>query len=249
MVKKTYYDYDKTLKDPTKDIQILERQIAALAGSTNVEDKVRKIQLEEMLDERKNNDLNRNEIESEESITDDSYEHNSKKLILYRLNTFKDLYQDAILQRNFSSQKFARSFPLVALLLCASIYLVKIVGSMLLNSATINMENILLYIMIATSVFSYCFVLKYFIKCFFFDDVVISPEICKEIFDESDEWLKNYSYCEVIENIKSSLCNSYEDATINLFNEIKKKESHMNKLYIFLIISFIFTCLTFIILL
>ena len=127
MVKKTYYDYDKTFKEPTKDIQILERQIAALAGSTNAEDKVRKIQLEEMLDERKNNDLNRNEIESEESITDDSYEHNSKKLILYRLNIFKDLYQDTVLQRNFSSQKFARSFPLVALLLCASIYLVKIV--------------------------------------------------------------------------------------------------------------------------
>ena len=120
---------------------------------------------------------------------------------------------------------------------------------MLLNSATINMENILFYIMITTSVFSYCFVLKYFIKCFFFDDVVISPEICKKLFDKSDEWLKNYSYCEVIENIKSSLCNSYEDATINLFNEIEKKESYMNKLYIFLMVCCVFTCLSYAILL
>lgn len=36
--KKDYYDYDKTLKDKTKDIQILERQAAALQGSTNAEE-------------------------------------------------------------------------------------------------------------------------------------------------------------------------------------------------------------------
>lgn len=47
--KKNYYDYDKTLKNKTKDIQILERQIAALNGSTNAEDKARRAQLQEQL--------------------------------------------------------------------------------------------------------------------------------------------------------------------------------------------------------
>lgn len=47
--KKDYYDYDKTLKEETKDIQILERQIAALEGSTNAEDKARKASLQEQL--------------------------------------------------------------------------------------------------------------------------------------------------------------------------------------------------------
>lgn len=47
--KKDYYDYDKTLKDKTKDIQILERQAAALHGSTNAEDKARLAKIQEQL--------------------------------------------------------------------------------------------------------------------------------------------------------------------------------------------------------
>ena len=47
--KKDYYDYDKTLKDKTKDIQILERQAAALQGSTNAEDKARFAKIQEQL--------------------------------------------------------------------------------------------------------------------------------------------------------------------------------------------------------
>lgn len=47
--KKDYYDYDKTLKDKTKDIQILERQAAALQGSTNAEDKARLVKIQEQL--------------------------------------------------------------------------------------------------------------------------------------------------------------------------------------------------------
>ena len=49
--KKNYYDYDKTLKDKTKDIQILERQAAALQGSTNAEDKARFAKIQEQLSE------------------------------------------------------------------------------------------------------------------------------------------------------------------------------------------------------
>ena len=47
--KKEYYDYDKTLKSKTKDIQILERQAAALKGSTNAEDKARLAKIQEQL--------------------------------------------------------------------------------------------------------------------------------------------------------------------------------------------------------
>ncbi len=48
---KNYYDYDKTLKSKTKDIQILERQAAALQGSTNAEDKARLAKIQEQLSE------------------------------------------------------------------------------------------------------------------------------------------------------------------------------------------------------
>lgn len=63
--KKNYYDYDKTLKNKTKDIEVLERQIAALEGSTSAEDKARKAKLQEQLDSAKE-DLN-------DTITDHAY--------------------------------------------------------------------------------------------------------------------------------------------------------------------------------
>lgn len=52
---KEYYDYDKTLKGKTKDLQLLEQQISALEGATDAESKAQKARLEaqrqEMQDE------------------------------------------------------------------------------------------------------------------------------------------------------------------------------------------------------
>ena len=49
---KEYYDYDKTLKSKTKDIQLLEQQIAALEGVSDAESKAKKAQLEAQLQEQ-----------------------------------------------------------------------------------------------------------------------------------------------------------------------------------------------------
>ena len=70
--KKNYYDYDKTLKNKTKDIQILERQIAALNGSTNAEDKARRAQLQEQLSDAQD--------ALKDTITDHAYSMQSDAL-------------------------------------------------------------------------------------------------------------------------------------------------------------------------
>ena len=49
---KEYYDYDKTLKGKTKDIQLLEQQIAALEGVSDAESKSKKAQLAAQLQEQ-----------------------------------------------------------------------------------------------------------------------------------------------------------------------------------------------------
>ena len=51
--KKDYYDYDKTLKSKTKDIQLLEQQIRALDGVTDAESRAQKARLEAQLQEAK----------------------------------------------------------------------------------------------------------------------------------------------------------------------------------------------------
>ena len=70
--KKDYYDYDKTLKNKTKDIQVLERQIAALVGSTNAEDKARLTNLQQQLSDAQD-DLS-------DTITDHAYSMQSDAL-------------------------------------------------------------------------------------------------------------------------------------------------------------------------
>lgn len=77
--KKDYYDYDKTLKDQTKDIQVLERQIAALEGSTNAEDKARKARLQEQLSDAKE-DLNDTIVDHAYSLQTDSLDKLSTDL-------------------------------------------------------------------------------------------------------------------------------------------------------------------------
>lgn len=80
--KKSYYDYDKTLKNKTKDIEVLERQIAALEGSTSAEDKARKAKLQEQLQSAKD-DLN-------DTIVDHAYSMQTD--LLDKLST--DLSED-----------------------------------------------------------------------------------------------------------------------------------------------------------
>ena len=70
--KKEYYDYDKTLKSKTKDIQLLERQAAALQGSTNAEDKARLAKIKEQLSDARE-DLS-------DTITDHAYSMQSDAL-------------------------------------------------------------------------------------------------------------------------------------------------------------------------
>ena len=77
--KKDYYDYDKTLKNKTKDIQVLERQIAALEGSTNAEDKARKARLQEQLSDAKE-DLNDTIVDHAYSLQTDSLDKLSTDL-------------------------------------------------------------------------------------------------------------------------------------------------------------------------
>lgn len=55
--KKNYYDYDKTIKDKTKDIQALKAQIGALEGVETAEAKAQKARLEADLADKKD-DLN-----------------------------------------------------------------------------------------------------------------------------------------------------------------------------------------------
>ena len=77
--KKNYYDYDKTLKTKTKDIEVLERQIAALEGSTSAEDKARKAKLQEQLQSAKD-DLNDTIVDHAYSMQTDSLDKLSTDL-------------------------------------------------------------------------------------------------------------------------------------------------------------------------
>ncbi|MDE7425426.1 MAG: hypothetical protein K2N51_17345 [Lachnospiraceae bacterium] len=79
--KKNYYDFDKTIKGKTKDIQSLESQIAALEGIENAKAKADKAKLEADLADAKD-DLN-------DTIINHSFE-----LSQDALNELKDILQD-----------------------------------------------------------------------------------------------------------------------------------------------------------
>ena len=67
------------MKNKTKDIEVLERQIAALEGSTSAEDKVRKARLQEQLDSAKE-ELNDTIVDHAYSLQTDSLDKLSTDL-------------------------------------------------------------------------------------------------------------------------------------------------------------------------
>ena len=64
--KKEYYDYDKQLKNQTKEINLLEQQIAALDGVTDAESRAQKARLEAQLKEQQD--------ELDDTVRDHVYE-------------------------------------------------------------------------------------------------------------------------------------------------------------------------------
>lgn len=84
--KKNYYDYDKTIKDRTKDIQALQAQIGALEGVETAEAKAQKARLEADLADKKD-DLN------------DTIMNHSFELSKDALNELKTILQDEFDER------------------------------------------------------------------------------------------------------------------------------------------------------
>ena len=86
IAKKNYYDYDKTIKDKTKDIQALQAQIGALEGVETAEAKAQKARLEADLADKKD-DLN------------DTIMNHSFELSKDALNELKTILQDEFDER------------------------------------------------------------------------------------------------------------------------------------------------------
>ena len=80
--KKAYYDYDKTIRDKTKDIQSLKSQIAALEGIDTSEAKAKRATLQAQLSE------------AQEDL-DDTVNDHMLELSQDALNDLKDTLQDA----------------------------------------------------------------------------------------------------------------------------------------------------------
>lgn len=80
--KKDYYDYDKTIRNKTKDIQALQAQIAALEGVETAEAKAKKAQLAA--------DLSDAQEELDDTINEHIFEMSSESL-----NNMKEVLQEA----------------------------------------------------------------------------------------------------------------------------------------------------------
>ena len=91
--KKAYYDYDKTIKGKTKDIQSLQSQIAALNGIVDAESKAKKARLEADLAEAKD-DLNDTIINHSFELSMDALDELKKILQDEFDEKWETIYQD-----------------------------------------------------------------------------------------------------------------------------------------------------------
>lgn len=101
--KKDYYDYDKTIRDQTKDIQALQAQLAALDGLTDAESKAKRARLQAQLNEAQESlddtvhdhmfEISQNSLDQLQTTLQDSFEeewdelaHDLDALIKYANN-------------------------------------------------------------------------------------------------------------------------------------------------------------------
>lgn len=95
--KQDYYNYDKQLKNKTKDIQLLQQQVRALTGVTDAESKAKRARLQAQLQQARE-DLNDTVREHATSVQVQGLQDLKQSLAEQLQNWQKDLAQDAKLR-------------------------------------------------------------------------------------------------------------------------------------------------------
>ncbi|WP_373219169.1 phage tail tape measure protein [Ruminococcus sp. 5_1_39BFAA] len=107
--KKSYYDYDKSIKAKTKDIQVLEAQIAALEGVETAEAKAKRATLQAQLKQNQE-DLNDTINEHIFELSQDSLDDMKETL----QDTFDDQWQEISMDLNKIAELMASANALTA---------------------------------------------------------------------------------------------------------------------------------------
>ena len=173
-----------------------------------------------------------------------------ESFLSYKLNIFKELYNDERERRNIASQKISRIIPLIVAMFGGDTYIITKVGEKILNNEgfSSDVRSVASYILCTVTIISGAILLYFLVKSYInFNNKMLDPNKFKEMFELGDNEILETGYKETVKEINEKLYEQYEKITIKLSNEIDKREDYITKFYLSLITNCLFACFTLIV--
>ena len=172
------------------------------------------------------------------------------KVLSFQNDYYKELYEDGIRQRNQINSKFVPTITLLTAEVSGIIWVVsKLFSNVKANDNIVHLVDLCVFTSVIITFILWLLATIYFALCFTnYHFKYPKPDEIKEFIEANKSRLGEYTEQEILNNIHDVISNGYIEMAISNCEETNKHCKHLNKCYIFLvitlpllIISFVFT--------
>lgn len=173
------------------------------------------------------------------------------KILSFKYNFYKELYDDGIRQRSQINTKFIPTITILSAEIGGILWIIfKLLNSIEANNNFICVSNLFVFLFFGLTIVSIGISIVYFILCFTnYNFEYPEPYKVKKLVNDNISRLDEYSEDEILDNIITGITNDYMEIAINNDEETNKHSKWLNRCYIGIIVTLIFMIFAFILVL
>ena len=173
------------------------------------------------------------------------------KILSFKNNFYKELYEDGIKQRNQLNNKFTPTITILSAEIGGIIWLVfRLLKNIEANNNVIRISDLCVFLFLALTLIFMSAAIVYFVLCFTnYDFEYPKPDKVKQFVNDNINCLGDYSEDEILNNIIQNISNDYMDIAINNDIETSKHSGYLNKCYIWIVATLAFMVVDFVLVL
>jgi len=173
------------------------------------------------------------------------------KILSFKNNYYKELYEDGIKQRNQLNNKFTPTITILSAEIGGIIWIVfRVLKNFETNNNIIQISDLCIFLFLALTLIFMGTAIVFFVLCFTnYNFEYPKPDKVKQFINNNISCLGDYSEDEILNNIIRNISNDYIEIAISNDQETSKHSGHLNKCYIWIVTTLAFMIVDFVLVL
>lgn len=173
------------------------------------------------------------------------------KILSFKNNYYKELYEDEIKQRNQLNSKFTPTITILSAEIGGIIWIIfRLLKNIKANNNAIRISDLCIFLFLALTLIFIGAAIVHFVLCFTnYDFEYPKPDKVKQFVNDNINCLGDYSEDEILDNIIKNISDDYIEIAISNDQETSKHSGYLNKCYIWIVATLAFMVIDFVLVL